>query len=175
MARAHDRRGHYVTAKVPATLSTVHAKNCAHAHLLAAERAERADVGGRPFFVRDFEANVVEMNLECFAGTPIKIVLLPLWLAYGIAYVLHCVDVALHALVALVARLRPNRGWVRTTGDEVLDIRAVGMAWIDIVVSDKRAREVLGYEPLVSREECMREATEWCEATYASYGRKKLE
>ena len=69
----------------------------------------------------------------------------------------------------------PNRGWVRTTGDEVLDIRAVGMAWIDIVVSDKRAREVLGYEPLVSREECMREATAWCEATYASYSQKKLE
>lgn len=67
MVRAHDRRGHYVTAKVPATLSTVHAKNCALAHLRAAERADKADVGGKPFFVRDFEANVVEMNLECFA------------------------------------------------------------------------------------------------------------
>lgn len=88
---------------------------------------------------------------------------------------LHYVDIALHALVALLARLRPNRGWARSTPDEVLDIRAVGMAWIDIAVSDKRAREVLGYEPIVSKAECMREATEWCETFYAQLSQKKLE
>ena len=36
MLRAHQRGGYYITARVPATISTVDAKNCAHAHLLAA-------------------------------------------------------------------------------------------------------------------------------------------
>ena len=56
---------------------------------------------------------------------------------------------------------------MRTTGDEVLDIRAVGMAWIDIVVSDRRAREALGYAPSVTKAECLREAKEWCHAYWA--------
>ena len=66
MLRAKQRHGYYVTARVPATISTVHSRNCALVHVLAAERADQPDVAGRAFFVRDFEANVVEMALECF-------------------------------------------------------------------------------------------------------------
>ena len=46
--RAAQRGGYYVTAKVPARLSTVAAKNCALAHLRA---AERAGGGAHPFYV----------------------------------------------------------------------------------------------------------------------------
>ena len=80
---------------------------------------------------------------------------------------LHWVDVGLHALVGAVAWLRPGRGWVRHTPAETLDIRAVRMAWMDIIVDDTRAREALGYETLVSKAECIREARGWCVDTYA--------
>uniref|UniRef100_A0A7S4HF35 3-beta hydroxysteroid dehydrogenase/isomerase domain-containing protein n=1 Tax=Prymnesium polylepis TaxID=72548 RepID=A0A7S4HF35_9EUKA len=163
MLRAKARRGYYVTAHIPAIISTVHAKNCAHAHVLAAERAERADVGGQPFFVRDYEANVVETALECFKATPIVPALIPLRLAFVVAWVLDCFDRLMHALCRFAGRRRE-------TPAEVLDVTAVGMAWIDIVVSDRRAREALGYEPLVSRAECIAEAKEWCRAFYAGLG-----
>jgi hypothetical protein len=59
MLKAAQRQGYYVTAEVPAKISTVHPKNCAEAHLLAAEKIGDSNVGGKTFFVRDFEANVV--------------------------------------------------------------------------------------------------------------------
>ena len=158
--RTAQRGGYYVTAKVPARLSTVAAKNCALAHLRAAERAGRADVGGHAFFVRDFEANVIEMNLQCFRSLPIKTVLLPLHVAYAIACVLHALELLIMALCSLLGR-------TRQTPEDVLDYKAAGMAWIDIVVSDRRARDVLGYAPLVSQAECLEEASEWCRSYYA--------
>ena len=39
----------------------------------------------------------------------------------------------------------------RRTPDGVLDVNAVGMAYIDIVVSDEHARRVLGYRPILDR------------------------
>ena len=39
LIRAHARRGHYVSAVGPAVISTVHPKNCALVHILAAEKA----------------------------------------------------------------------------------------------------------------------------------------
>lgn len=165
MQRAATRGGYYVTAKVPATISTTHPRNCALAHVHAAERAARADVGGHAFFVRDFEANVVEMALEAFEGTPIKPAIMPLAVAYGLAWLLDRLERLLHLLYAWAGR-------TRHTADEVLDIKAVGMAYIDIVVSDAAGRRALEYEPLVSRAECMREAKEWCKGYYAALLRK---
>ena len=159
MLRAKQRLGYYVTAKIPATISTVHPRNCAFAHMLAAERLHLPEVGGRPFFVRDYESNVVETALECFKATPIVPRLLPLRLAYAIAWLLDLFDRLMHALCSCL-------GLVWHTSTEVLDITAVGMAWIDIIVSDRNAREKLGYKPLVSPEECLSEAKEWCVAFY---------
>lgn len=119
---------------------------------------------GHAFFCRDFEANVVEMNLECFAAVPgVKIQLLPLRVAFAIAFVVDLLERLLIFLYALV-------GAVRVTADDVLDIKAVRMAWIDIIVSDKRAREVLGYTPIVSKAECMRETAEWCGTFWEGLG-----
>lgn len=159
MIRAHQRADRYVTARVPATLSTVHPRNAAHAHLLAVEKIHDDDVGGQPFFIKDFEANVVEMALDAFQNTRIKPTLLPLPLAYSIAYLLHLLDLLLHAWAGL---------WGRThdTSAEVLDIRAVNMAYIDIIVSAERARSVLGYQPLVTRADTFKEARVWAEAFY---------
>ena len=161
MLRAAQRRGYYVTARVPATISTTHARNCALMHVMAAEQIGSAQVHGHAFFCRDFEANVVEMALEAFAPTPIKPAILPLPLAYAIAWCLDAVERQLIWLYALF-------GCKRVTPEEVLDIKAVGMAYIDIVVSDERAKKVLGYQPIVSRAQCMQEAADWCKSFYAN-------
>ena len=98
MLKAKQRADRYVTALVPATISTTHPRNAALAHLLAADQIDRDDVGGASFFVRDFEANVVEMALDAFSATPIKPTLLPLPLAYALAYLLDLIYRLLHAL-----------------------------------------------------------------------------
>ena len=54
-----------------------------------------------------------------------------------------------------------------STSDEVLDIKAVNMAYIDIIVSAERSQQILGYAPLVSKDECFEEARKWCEGAYA--------
>jgi nucleoside-diphosphate-sugar epimerase len=160
MVKAFARSGYYVTAKVPATISTVHPRNCALAHIMAAEQLDRPDVHGQSFFVRDFEDNVVEMALEAFRSTPIRPALIPLPVAYALAWVLSLLERVLIALYAVF-------GATRVTSEDVIDIKAVGMAWVDIVVSDARIRQVLAYAPLVSKAECMREAGAWCADFYA--------
>ena len=61
--------------------------------------------------------------------------LIPLTFAYVIAWLLDGFDRLMHRLCALV-----GRAWA--TSENVLDVTAVGMAWIDIIVSDRAAREV---------------------------------
>jgi len=85
MMRARARRDHFVTSRGPAVISTVHPRNCALVHILAAEQAHEAAVGGRAFFSRDFEANVVAMYLECFRQPE-----LGLKAAARSAYAWHC-------------------------------------------------------------------------------------
>ena len=103
---------------------------------------------------------MVEMALEAFESTPIKPALMPLSVAYLIAWILDRLERCLIWLYALFGR-------TRVTSDEVLDIQAVGMAYIDIIVSDKRGRQVLGYQPVVDRAACMAEAGSWCRQFYA--------
>ena len=86
--------------------------------------------------------------------------LLPLNVAYALACVLHALELLIMALCSLLGR-------TRQTPEDVLDYKAAGMAWIDIVVADRRARDVLGYAPLVSQAECLEEASEWCRSYYA--------
>lgn len=165
MRKASQRAGYYIGSKVPARLSTVDSKNCAFAHIRAAERIEHKEVGGNAFFIRDFEANVVDMTVQCFAGTSINVLFLPLWMAYMIAFVLDRFERLMHAIYNLV-------GMQRDTSQDAIDIRAVGLAWHDIIVSDKRARELLDYAPRVSPEDCLSAAAQWCISFYADLVKK---
>ena len=160
MIKAAQRSGYYVTARVPATISTVHPQNCALMHVMAAEQISKEGVHGAAFFCRDFEDNVVAMALEAFQGTPIKPLLLPLTFAYFMAWILDRLERWLIWLYALF-------GATRVTSEEVIDITAVGMAYINIIVSDKRAKDVLGYKPVLDRAACMQEAARWCQSFYA--------
>ena len=163
----HARRGHYVSARGPAVISTVHPKNAALVHVLAAEQAHTPAVGGRPFFSRDFEANVVDMYLDCFRGIPgLTAVLLPAYLAYALAWVLDRLDRLMHVLARCV-----GRRW--ESSEDAVDIAAAGMLWMDIIVSDRAAKQVLGYAPLVTHEECLRDAADWSKQFYSQLDAKK--
>ena len=47
-------------------------KNCALAHLLAAERAARPEVNGQAFFLRDFEASVHAQTVAAIEGSGVR-------------------------------------------------------------------------------------------------------
>merc|ERR1712159_242462 len=90
------RGGHYIACRIPAKISCVNPSNCARAHILAWQKREAAS--GKAFFIRDFDANVVDMNINAFAKTPIKPVLLPLWLAWVLALLQDRIYRVLHFL-----------------------------------------------------------------------------
>jgi len=155
------RAGWYIAAKIPARISVVHARNCAAMHVLAAQQIEKTDVHGKAFFCRDFEDNVVEMNVECFTKyTGIKCTMIPLRFAMFMAFLLDRIERVLIFVYAVF-------GSVRLTPMDVISYKTAMMAYQDIIVSDKRGRLVLGYEPTVGRDECMRESGEWCKEFYA--------
>jgi len=152
----------YVTSQVPACISCVFVKNCAVAHILAAEKAidNPEVVCGQAFFIKDFDANAVQVAVSAFEGSAIQVVILPFWLAYGIAWIVDRIDRFLHWLCAIL-------GTTWTTSDNVIDIHAVDLGYLDILVSSERARDVLGYgdsvrgQKLASKEECFYETREW--------------
>lgn len=155
------RAGWYIAAKIPARISVVHARNCAEMHVLAAEQIAKNSVHGKAFFCRDFEDNVVDMNVTCFTKyTGIKCVMIPLWFAMCMAFLLDRIE---HVLIFVYSLF----GSVRETPMDVVSFRAAMMSYQDIVVSDKRGRALLGYQPTVGRSECLREAGEWCKEFYA--------
>lgn len=159
--RAKQRQDHYVSSLIPATISTVHRRNCALAHVLAAEKAQTPGVHGECFFIRDFEDNVVRLAVQCFKSSGIvKAVLIPLWLAFAIAWVLDRFERAMHFAYNLV-------GKTRMTADDLISVEAVSMAWFDIIVSDAKARQRLGYESVVSKADCISESAEWVKTFYA--------
>mmetsp|Transcript_22667 Transcript_22667/g.46460 ORF Transcript_22667/g.46460 Transcript_22667/m.46460 type:complete len:357 (-) Transcript_22667:319-1389(-) len=164
MARARKRNDYYVTARVPSSISTVHPKNCALAQVAAAERAGIEGVGGESFFCRDFEANVIDMALEVFKDTPVKSVLLPLKLAYAMALIMTIADNIIHYI------WKTFFGKLWKTSTDVVDVKALNMAWIDIVVSDEKAKKLLGYKSVVSKAECMAEAKTWASEYYLELG-----
>ena len=132
-----------------------------NAQVLAAEKANSPGVHGECFFIRDFEDNVVRMAVQCFKrGGVVKAVLIPLWIAFGIAWILDRFERFLHFAYNCV-------GWKRTTSDDLISVEALSMAWFDIIVSDAKARQRLGYEPVVSKEECLSESAEWVNNFYS--------
>ena len=117
MLRAAQRGGYYVTAKVPATISTTHATNCALMHIVAAEQLGKTGVHGNSFFCRDFEANVVEMALEAFKSTPIQPAIMPLVVAYYIAWV---IDKVWRMCLVHSLKLSEIRVWVHGSATSVM-------------------------------------------------------
>lgn len=163
LINAVKRGDRFVTARMPTKLSCVHGGNCALAHVLAAERALLPDVGGASFFIRDFEANVAEFGIEALSKTDIKIILLPLWLAYLIALILDSV-------YRLLLRASNLVGASFEIPREVIDIEAVKIGWRNVCFSGQRAEKVLGYGPsapgFVSPEACRQETQEWARQFY---------
>lgn len=162
MRYARKRFNYYLAAKIPATISTVGTKNCAYCHVLAAEQIDSPEVHGHCFFNRDFEDNIIGINEYCFRNTGITVVLLPLWLAYMLAWLMD----RLERLLIRVSSWGLCGGRRRETSPEVIDVRAARLAYVDMVVSDERARRVLGYEPLMTREESLEGAAAYCRAFY---------
>lgn len=106
------------------------------------------------------------MTLHAFRTCGVKCLILPAWLAYSLAWL---TDRAERALIKLC-------GWFglrRQTPATVVDIRVVSLAYFDFVVSGEKARRVLGYEPVVSREACLDEAARFCDGFYASLVRSR--
>lgn len=134
-------------------------------HLLAAEKIEQSAVHGHSFFCRDFEANVVDMNLFAYRDCGVKILLIPLSLAFLLAWIVD-------RLERLLIRLWPFLfGRNRKTPFEVLDFRAVELGYIDMIVSGEKGERVLDYQPLITKEQCMEEARTYCNSFYAGLRR----
>eukprot|EP00656_Telonema_subtile_P020483 TRINITY_DN21604_c0_g1_i1.p1 TRINITY_DN21604_c0_g1~~TRINITY_DN21604_c0_g1_i1.p1 ORF type:complete len:356 (+),score=78.95 TRINITY_DN21604_c0_g1_i1:121-1188(+) len=164
LVQSRARSGHYVTAQVPARISCVSPSNCARAHILAAQKADT--VSGQAFFIRDFEANVVEMNIKSFEGTGIKVVLLPLWLAFMLAWLQDRLYRLFHLL---------GMTWILSTFmSNTIDVNAMNMAWRDICFTGEQARQQLGYDPavvpLMSEADTMKDASDFSQSYYAELG-----
>jgi len=169
---AASRRGHrYVATRSKGRLSVIHTTNCAHAHVLAAEHLsfespsnkttdpkentkKKPAAAGQIFFLRDFEAVPVDLSIEAFRNTPIIPVILPLWLALTLAWLVH----HSYRLFACLGGSIPNTA---------LDVHVIPpLLTVGRVTSDHKARSLLNYEPIVSREQCIKDARDWCTAFY---------
>ena len=64
-----QKRPFYITARVPAAIFCVHVQNCAIAHVLVAEKSTH--VCGQAFFIKDFDANPVDVAVSAFEGSPV--------------------------------------------------------------------------------------------------------
>ena len=148
----------YITAKVPAKFSCVSTKNCAVAHVLASTKMDKAV--GKSFFLRDFEANIVDMNVECFQGTPIEPLFLPLWLATVLCWLVDRVERLLYFVYPLL-------GMKRITPPETISYDAMMLGYLDVRISTQSIQEDLGYgvegecPKLQTEEEIMKETRDW--------------
>ncbi|CAE8606837.1 unnamed protein product [Polarella glacialis] len=158
LVKAQKQGGRYISARMPANLSCVHPKNCALAHLLAAEKADESSVGGQAFFVSDFESNTTDINVMVCEANGISATLLPVWVAYIIASLMHVYYRCMFLLCSSV-------GVSFAIPMDVVDINAMRLAWRNICFSTRKAHEALGYGPslgdYVSKEECLRQTLDW--------------
>lgn len=163
--KIHKGGGRYITAQMPSKISCVHPQNAAQAHLLSAERADNAEVGGNAFFISDFEANTTDVSVAAAKGISAVIYMLPMWLAYIVAFVMH-------ACTLLILQVCRGLGIPFEIPQEVVDKNALQMAWRNICFSGKKAERVLGYGPgmprFVTQEESLRQTVAWAQEFYAS-------
>merc|ERR1711912_115420 len=139
-------------------MGCVHARNCAVAHILAAEKVEEASVRGKAFFISDFQGNTVTLNIDAFKDTDIKVLLMPLWVAYMLAWLTD-------RLYRFIYKICSMCGRSFEIPKTVVDVGAVDMAWRNLCFSNTRSREILGYEAdackLVSEQETSKQARSW--------------
>jgi len=170
MEKALKRRDNHISAVVPAKMSCVHVKNCAVAHVLAAERADQSSVGGQAFFISDFEANVTDLSRQAFKGTGMKCLAMPFWIACMLALMLDRLYRFLHFVFATL-------GYPFEIPESIVDVNAARMAWRNHCFSVARARDILGYDQaalgLVTQQECARQCNLWAIKFYRGLWEKQ--
>ena len=158
MQWAAQRYNCSLNVKLPVKVSCVNATNCADLHIVAAMNIEQSH--GQAFFARDFDFNAAEIARDAFQDTTITQILLPMRLVWTFCFLLHLWEKVLHFLFNLF-------GLSRHTSRTVIAIEAVEMSMIDVMVSSRKAHEMLGWRPLRSQAETMDECREhanqyWC-------------
>jgi hypothetical protein len=129
---------------------SVWVENCALGHIVAACLAPRPDVGGRAYYLSDFNENIVHIY-HALAGTPPPRMCLPYWLLFSMVHVCMLLHLIVWALSAgRLSVLGPMMG---------LHDGALAAGLPGTVVAT-RARQKLGYRDYVTREralECCRQ------------------
>lgn len=164
MNNAIARRGHYVTARLPTKMNMVCVHNCAIAHIMAAERAHKPGVGGSSFFISDFQGNVADIAIAAFKETGIKTVMLPLWLAWAMANLMHMAYSFIHCCSSALGRSYEIPA-------DIVDVKAMSLAWRNLCFSTRRAQEMLELDPngpgMKSEQQTAEESQQWCTKYYA--------
>lgn len=142
-----------------AKMSMVHVENCALLHVLAAAKCRIGarpvrSVAGRKFNATDFDENIVCIY-HALAGSPGPWIVLPSWLLF--------------LLVHAALWLHWLAGWASSGSVKLLPPKT-GLhhgalaASKECTLSGRRARQVFGYEPIVSREGGIKAAAQSREA-----------
>ena len=132
-----------------APMSMVHVENCALAHVLAACQAHRDDVRGKAFFVRDFDENIVCIYRELSGNSP-PLACLPYWF---LSILVHC-HIVLHLLLLACTGGR----YQLLGGKQGLHHGALAAA-LPCTVDCSRARDLLGYQTVVTRDAAVESST----------------
>lgn len=160
MEKAVDRSGYHVSAELQTKLSCTHVRNGAVGHVLAAEKlmAKDPNVLGKAFFLTDFDANVDQLSRLAFKGTGMICKSMPLPVAFALAWSLH------HIYRFMFYAFKFFGKHLEIPGS-IVDHNAAGMAWRNHCFSNRRAREVLGYDAskisLVSEQESIKQCNLW--------------
>jgi hypothetical protein len=140
-------------------MSMVHVENCALLHVLAAAKCRIGarpvrSVAGRKFNATDFDENIVCIY-HALAGSSGPWIVLPSWLLFLLVHA----ALWLHWLV----------GWASSGSVKLLPPKT-GLhhgalaASKECTLSGRRARQVFGYEPIISREGGIKAAAQSREA-----------
>lgn len=163
MPNCAARYDYYVTARLPTKMNCVCSHNCALAHVMAAERAAKPGVAGSAFFISDHQANPIDVQMDGLVAAGIKPVMLPLWFAFPMALMMHFT-------YAFMYRCCQWLGIAFEIPPQIVDIKAMKLAWRNLCFSTKRAREVLdfhiGAPGMKSWEQTSEEARQWSAETY---------
>ena len=149
MRIAVEHHNYDVDLRVRAKISCVNPKSAAALHILAAEKIK--DSHGQSMFAGDFEMNDTELKKYAFQDTDVTFVFLPFWIVFIVMWILDRWERGMHFLFNLC-------GCTRTTSRNVFDIGVLKMTTSDTTISSKKARDLLGWKPLVSQKQTMIEA-----------------
>ena len=164
MKRCAQYYGYDLIIKMPAKISCVNVKSAAALHILAAEQIEIS--AGQSLFAGDCEINYLEMTAYAFQDTTITQIFLPLWFAFVFTWMLDRWERILHLLFNLC-------GHTRRTSKNVFDVAVLKMVMFDVIVSSKKAHEMLGWRPLMSKQQTMEETRDHANRFWSSINGSK--